>query len=401
MNPVAPTKGASKVDADFLPYARQTVTEEDVIEVTRCLRGDWLTSGPAIPAFEEALTAFAGCAEAVACSSGTAALHLAYASLDVRGKAVIVPAITFAATANAARYAGAYPVFADIDPETGLLTPETLQNAIERAAATGHDLGAIAPVSLTGRAINLEELRAVAGGIPLVEDAAHSLGAAGLDATGATVRSGSCVHSERAIFSFHPVKSVCAAEGGAVLLNDPAEAERLRRLRDHGMQRGVDPDRPWRMAQVELGFPYRLTDLQATLGRSQLGRQAETIASRRQVVRTYLRAFGEKPFVSRIRLPFPDPGQAWHLFVVHFADGDERDAACHFFRERGIGTQVHYLPVYQHPDYASSRRTLPDGGLPGAEAWFRGCLSLPLFAHMPEGAPERVIETLADFLRRE
>ncbi len=377
----------------MIPYARQWISEEDIAAVAAVLRSDLLTQGPAVEAFEHALAHETGAAHAVAVSSGTAALHLVCAALDLGpGRVGVTTPITFAATANAFLYTGAGVRFADVDPVTGLLDPAALEDTLRRLAAEGAPPGVVIAVSLAGRAADLPALRAVCDrwGWTLVEDAAHSLGAA---------CSGGCAHTRAAILSFHPVKHVCCGEGGAVLTNDAALAARIRSLRTHGIERppaGALPpgEGGWFYEQVELGFHYRLTDLQAALGTSQLRRLPEFLARRRALARRYVDAFAEDVFRSVLAAPVFEEGHAWHLFVVHFRSAKLRLAAHEHLLAAGVRTQVHYIPVYRHPHH---RRAAPHEPLPGAEAFYRGCLSLPLFPKLTDAEQDRVIEALRGF----
>ena len=378
----------------FLPYGRQDVSDADIAAVKSVLRSDWLTSGPEIETFEDALRDATGASHVVACSSGTAALHLALAALDLdAGDACVVPSITFAATANAVRYCGGRVVFADVDPVTGLMTPETLDEAVTRA---GGRVRAALPVHLAGQPADIAGMKAALPSIALIEDASHAIGS-----VNDGERGGECRHSAAATFSFHPVKTITAGEGGAVALDDTDTADRLRRLRSHGIRRSVDPKggeaRPWHYAQEELGWNYRLTDIQAALGRSQLSRLPGFLARRKEIVERYDKAFtGVSPVVRPLsRRPGTQPG--WHLYILLIdfdALGLERGAVMEALAKRGIGTQVHYIPVYHHPDY----RGAVGQNLPGAEAYYRHCLSIPLFPAMTDADCDRVIDTLSSEL---
>lgn len=384
-----------------LPYSRQALDEDDIAAVTAVLRGDYVTQGPAIPAFEAALAKATGACEAVACSSGTAALHLAYASLGLQpGEATLLPAVTFAATASAALYCGAESVFADVDPLTGLSTVEHFEEARRRAEAAGLRVRLAAPVSLAGRVPDLPALArwACAHDVLLVEDAAHSLGAQGVSADGTAFASAACEHTVAAVLSFHPVKHICTGEGGAVLLREPKIAETARLLRSHGVRRATEGEgQPaWFQEQVRLGFPYRLTDIQAALGQSQLRKLPAFLERRRALAARYRERLAREPLKDFLCLPPEDPGHGYHLFVVHFADASTRDRAHAFLAEGGIGTQVHYHPLHRHAFHASRTGTL---SLPGAEHYASTCLSLPLYPHLSYEDQDRVVERLAAFAR--
>lgn len=387
-----------------IPYARQWIDDGDIAAVVDVLRSDFLTQGPAIERFERALCEVTGAAHAVVVASGTAALHLACLALDFGpGQTGVTSPITFAASANCFLYAGGALAFADVNPDAGLIDAGCLDERLRELAAAGAPPGVVIAVSLAGAAAPLSELAEVCArhGWTLVEDAAHSLGAYYRDASGAQYASGSCAHTRAAILSFHPVKHVCAGEGGAVLTHDPELALRLRRLRTHGIEKPAAAELPageggWFYEQRELGFHYRMTDMQAALGASQLAKLPAFLARRRELARRYADALAGGPFPRVLRAPAFDAQHAYHLFVVHFHSGELRRAAYDFLAARGIRTQVHYIPVYRHPFH---RRVCGAISLPGAEAWYRGCLSLPLYPKMSDADQERVIAALGEFAR--
>lgn len=379
--------------AKAIPYSRQSIDDSDVEAVAQALRSDFVTQGPALGRFEAALAEVTGARYAVAVSSGTAALHLSCLGLGIgAGHYGLVPAITFAATANCLRYAGAQVAFCDVDPRSGRAGPEQFQQALDSGRDRG-ELKALLPVSFAGAVPDLETIAQLARkeGAFVIEDAAHSIGARYGGADGAAFRSGSCAHSDAAILSFHPVKHICAAEGGAVLTNDETLARRARRLRSHGIDKGEG----WGYDQAELGFHYRMTELQAALGASQLGKLDVFLQRRRALALRYQRAFSAEPFASRLRIANADPNSAWHLFVVHFADADERRAAYAFLHERNIRVQVHYFPVYRNSYYEKQGHS----PLPGAERFYSTCLSLPLFPRLTDGEQDYVIASLRSFFK--
>lgn len=378
----------------FLPYGRQTIEDDDVAAVAEALRADFLTTGPTVERFEHAFAETVGAAHAVACANGTAALHLAMLALDVQpGEAVIAPSITFLATANCARYVGADVVFADVDPDSGLMTPQTLAEALDRVG--GRRLRAVLPVHLRGDVCELPALEAVAreAGAVLVEDAPHALGTT-MRFGDATETVGDARHSAMATFSFHPVKTIATGEGGMVTTNDARLAERLRVLRSHGMTRPPDGE-PWWYEMAEPGFNYRLPDLLCALGLSQLAKLPRFAARRRALAALYREALA--PLAPRVRLaaqpPWSDP--CLHLLTVLIdfeAVGRTRRQVTEALRARGIGSQVHYIPVHRQPYY---RRLYGALELPGAEAWYARCLSLPLYPAMTDEDVVRVAEALA------
>lgn len=394
----------STPSAPFLPYGRQTIENDDVAAVVAVLKGDYLTTGPAVEAFEAALAARTGAGYAVVCASGTAALHMAALALGLGpGDAVVVPSLTFLATANAARFVGAEVVFADVDPETGLMGPEHVEAALSRVG----DLRprAVLPVHLNGQPADMAGIGAVARrhGLAVVEDACHALGGT---AAGAPV--GSCSVSDMACFSTHPVKAIATGEGGLITTNDPVLAERLRGFRTHGMVRDPgqfrSPDlgfaadgsaNPWYYEMHEPGLNYRLSDINCALGLSQLGKLDRFLARRRAVADLYDRLLA--PLAPVVR-PVPRVGwglSGWHLYAVlvdYPALGLDRAAFMTRLRDQGIGTQVHYLPVHLQP-YYSERYGAAD--LPGAARYYAQVLSLPLYPGLSDAEVARVADTLA------
>ena len=381
----------------MLPYGRQTIDEDDIAAVAQALRGDFLTTGPTVEAFEDAFADQVGAQHAVACSNGTAALHLAMLALEVQpGEAVIAPSITFLATANCARFVGAEVVFADVDPQTGLMTPETLAEAMTRL--DGRRLRAVLPVHLRGDTAELPALEAMAksANAVLVEDAPHALGSS-LKFGNTVQRVGDCAHSAMATFSFHPVKTIATGEGGMVTTNDARLAERLRRLRSHGMIRPQDGD-PWWYEMPEIGFNYRLPDILCALGISQLAKLDAFAARRRALAARYEEAL--KPLaplvVQASRPDWSDPVLHLMVALIDFqAAGRTRREVVEALRARGVGTQVHYIPVHTQPYY---RERYGEHDLPGASAWYERCLSLPLYPGMADDDVDRVVAALADVL---
>jgi len=368
-----------------LPYGRQSIDDDDVAAVVEALRSDWLTTGPRVDEFEAALAGVAGSADAVAVSSGTAALHTALHALGIGpGDEVIVPPLTFAASANAVLYTGATPIFADVDPDTLLLDPDVA------AAAVTSRTAAILAVDYAGQPCDYPALRRLCDrhGLALVADSCHSLGG---DLDGLPVGS----LADASCFSFHPVKHVTTAEGGAVSTDDDTLAGRLRRFRNHG----IDSDHrsraaagAWFYEQVELGFNYRLSDLQCALGTSQLRKLPNWIARRRELAGRYDELLADLTGVAPLAIR-PGAGHAFHLYVIR-VDAD-RDTVFAALRAEGIGANVHYVPVHLHPYHRERLGTRP-GLCPVAEGAFERILSLPLFPDMAEADVERVCRTLAE-----
>lgn len=377
----------------LLPYGRQTIEDDDIAAVVEALKADFLTTGPTVEAFETAFAETVGARHAVACSNGTAALHLAMLALDVQpGEAVIAPSITFLATANCARYVGAEVVFADVDADSGLMTPQTLADALTRVG--DRKLRAVLPVHLRGDVADLPGLAALAGdaGAVLVEDAPHALGST-MTFGNVAERVGDAHHSAMATFSFHPVKTIATGEGGMVTTNDPALAERLRVMRSHGMVRPEGAD-PWWYEMPEPGFNYRLPDILCALGLSQLKKLPRFAARRRALAKAYETALAPLAPVVKIaaRPTWSDPVLHLMCVLIDFeAAGLTRRWVVERLRDHGVGTQVHYIPVHRQPYYAERYGALE---LPGAEGWYDRCLSLPLYPGMADEDVGRVVGAL-------
>lgn len=383
----------------FLPYGRQTIEDDDVAAVAAALRADFLTTGPTVEAFETAFKRKVGAEHAIAVANGTATLHLAMLALGVgEGDVCIAPSVTFLATANCARYVGAEVVFADVDPDSGLMTPETLANALKRAA--GRRVKAVLPVHLRGDVCDLPGLKALADGVGavLLEDAPHALGSIGtFDGEAHPV--GDCAYSSFASFSFHPVKTLATGEGGMLTTNDAALAARARSLRGHGMVRPAGAE-PWVYEMPELGFNYRIPDVLCALGISQLSKLDRFVARRRTLAALYAERLAVlAPHVALATSPaWSDP--ALHLLTVLIdfeALGTTRLAVVEALKAQGVGSQVHYIPVHTQPYYQARYGALD---LPGAEAWYARCLTLPLYPTMEDGDVERVVEALKATLGR-
>ena len=397
----------------ILPYGRQAIDDDDIAAVTAVMRSDWLTTGPATQEFEAALAARLGAPHAVSCANGTAALHLACLALGLGpGHWAVVPSITFAATANAARLCGAEIAFADVDPETGLMGPAQLEDALARLAASGHRASAVFPVDLAGQCGDLTAIAEIArkSGLAIVEDSCHAIGTQYRrhDETWHPV--GASLDADMTVFSFHPVKTIAAGEGGAVLTRQADLAARVALFRGHGIHRnpaafvdtqaGFDHSavNPWYYEMVALGLNYRLSDLNCALAHSQLRKLDRFVAARHALAARYDAKLAPlAPLLRPIaRSPWSRP--AWHLYSVLIdfdAAGMSRGQVARALEERGIRSQVHYIPVHRQPYY----RTRYEGqSLPGAEAYYRSTLSLPLFVGMTDADIDRVAAALAESL---
>jgi perosamine synthetase len=378
--------GGTPVRATYLPYAHQVIDDTDVAAVTEALRSDWLTTGPRVPAFEAAVQAATGARHAVAFSSGTAALHGAavVAGLGPGDEAITTP-MTFVATANAVLYAGATPVFADIRPADLLISPDTVAAAVTPATR------AIIAVDYAGHPADYRALRAIAerapsGPLTIIADASHSLGATLAGQAVGTL-------ADLTVLSLHPAKIMTTGEGGAVLTDRDDLADRLRRFRNHGIASELADRSDWTYAMVELGYNYRLTDIAAALGMSQIARLDAFLTRRRALADRYLDRLADHPL---LELPAvaPDADPAWHFMFcrlrldrLRVGRGDVYRA----LRAENIGVNVHYIPVHTHPYY---RDRSPGLSFPVAEAAYERLLTLPLHAGMDDVDVDDVVTAL-------
>ncbi|MFE0013683.1 UDP-4-amino-4,6-dideoxy-N-acetyl-beta-L-altrosamine transaminase [Mesorhizobium sp. NPDC059054] len=392
---------------NFLPYGRHWIDEDDIAAVAECLRGDWLTTGPAVEVFEAAFAEVVGARYAVVVSNGTVALHLAALAAHVgAGDIGIAPTMSFLASANGMHYTGAEIVFADADPRTGLITPATFQAAIEQAAKP---VKMAVVVHLNGNAVNMPEIARIAAehNIILVEDACHALGTTYRDGGGAVVKVGASRHSAMTVFSLHPVKTITMGEGGVITTSDPLLYERLKLLRSHGMlkasEKFLNKDlafahtgeaNPWYYEMQELGFNYRASDFACVLAHSQL-RKLSTFAERRaQLKDIYDLQFGDigdlvEPL--RIEASIEPVLHLYPLLIDFAAIGKERASVMSELREHGIGTQVHYIPIHRQPYYVEQSGAFD---LPGADAYYAKALSIPYYPLMTDLDAERVARTI-------
>lgn len=395
-------------------YGRQQIEADDLAAVAQVLESDVLTGGPAVSAFETALRAATAAPYALACSNGTTALHLALWGIGIgEGDAVIVPTLTFLATANAARFLGAEVVFADVDPLSGLLTRDAILAAERRAREGGmKNILAVMPVHLNGQAALTLDVMDLARerGWHIIEDACHALGTRyGADQSGLV---GDATGSDAVCFSFHPVKTIAMGEGGAVTTRDPALAERIARLRSHGMTRSAsafvrrdaafDTDgsvNPWYYEMPEIGHNFRVSDINCALGTSQLAKLARFIERRRVLAKVYDEALAQHAdAIVPVGVVQRDTA-AWHIYVVQIdflRHGTTRGRVMRALADRGIGTQVHYIPVHSQPYYTRRYGAL---SLPGADHYYSRALTLPLFPAMSEEDVQTVVDALVDALK--
>jgi perosamine synthetase len=377
--------GGTPIRETLLPYARQSVDEDDVAAVVEALSSDWLTTGPAVDELERRFAAFVGAQHAVAVSSGTAGLHAVAHVLGIGpGDEVIVPPLTFAATANCVVYEGGTPVFADVEPGTLLLDPA----AVEEKA--GPRTKAVIAVDYTGQPCDYDALAAIADrqGFAVAADACHALGATYRSRTVGTL-------ARLSVFSLHPVKHMTTGEGGIVTTDDEELAERMRVFRNHGITsdfRARELKGSWFYEIRDLGFNYRLTDLQCALGLSQLDKVGGWVARRREIAARYDAAFSGLAQLAPLEV-VDDVEHAYHLYVVRLAVEQLRGGRAEVFaalRAEGIGVNVHHIPVHLHPFYRERFGTGP-GLCPVAEAAYERILTLPLFPRMSDDDVEDVI----------
>ena len=380
----------------MIPYGRQDISDEDIAAVVAVLRSDYLTQGPLVPRFEAAVAARVGAAHAVAANSATSALHMACMALGLGpGDWLWTVPTTFVASANCGLYCGAEVDFVDIDPVTYTMCSKALAAKLQVAREAGRLPKVIVPVHLCGQSADMEAIGHLARtyGVKVVEDASHSIGA---DHQGRPV--GDCRHSDICVFSFHPVKIITTAEGGLATTQDAALARRMELARSHGITREPSemthaPDGPWYYQQVSLGYNYRMTEMQAALGLSQMARLDQFVARRRALAARYGVLLSNLP-VTR-PAPAADVASAWHLYVIRVA-ADRHLAVFNALRAAGIGVNLHYIPVHTQPFWQA--RGFAAGQFPAAEAYYAEAISIPLYAGLGDADQDRVVEALAEAL---
>jgi perosamine synthetase len=395
---------------EFIPYGQQDIDDRDISAVVDVLKGDFLTQGPSVDVFEETFGKFVGAKHVVAVSNGTAGLHLAYLAAGIGpGDAVIVPAITFAATANAVLYCGGTPIFADIDPSTLCISSTSISRCIEIARSAGLNTKCIAPVHFAGLPCDMGPIMEIARkeNLIVIEDACHAFGAEyHLPGRKAFQRVGSIEDRHMTVFSFHPVKHMTTAEGGVVTTSDTDLGKKLRMLRTHGITKFA-PDflnrdhafenglpNPWYNEMQMLGLNYRLCDIQAALGTSQLSRASAFVARRKQIAAIYDDAFKNQTNI----IPAPSgPVQSRHSYHLYPLQlnfekiGLSRRSFMGSLKEMGIGSQVHYLPVPWHPFYEQNPKLWMADSLTNAPSFYQAELSIPMYSKMSDEMVSRVI----------
>jgi UDP-4-amino-4,6-dideoxy-N-acetyl-beta-L-altrosamine transaminase len=387
----------------MIPYGRQSISQEDIEAVCATLRSDWLTQGPAVERFEQRVAHYCGAVHAVAVSSATAALHLACRAAGLGpGDLCWTTPNSFVASANCALYCGAEVDFVDISPDSYNMDPRLLESKLEAAAKVGRLPKLVIPVHFAGQSCPMDAFGSLAArfGFTIIEDASHAIGGS---FQGDKV--GACRHSQMTVFSFHPVKIVTTGEGGVVTTNDPEMRRRLARLRSHGITRepaemARQADEPWYYEQIELGYNYRITDIQAALGASQMNRIDQLVSRRREIVATYDALLADLPVV-RPHLG-QDARSAHHLYVIQLdqARGARRPRREVFkgMRARGIGVNVHYIPIPAQPFYR--RLGFQPERYPVALAYYENAITLPLFPDMTAQQVQQVVEALRGELDR-
>jgi perosamine synthetase len=384
----------------FISYGHQSILEEDIEAVAEVLRSPFLTTGPVAVEFESSLCDLTGAKHAIVCSNGTTALHLACLGLGIsKDDLGITSPITFLASANCVEFCGGRTDFVDIDAETLCISPEKLEIYCKNVAVPK----VVIPVDFAGIPADLPAIHALSKkyGFRIIEDAAHSIGSS-YEWNGHKISCGACVHSDMAIFSFHPVKTITCGEGGAILTNDDKMAERLRLMRSHGMERAIDlltkNDGPWYYEMSDLSYNCRITDFQCALGKSQLKRLQYFKDRRQDIVDRYNTAFS---VFDELMLP-PDPkgsSTCYHLYVLQFLDGGQKryESFQKLWKVR-IYCQIHYIPVYWQP-YYNRKYGYPTGKCPNAERYYAQCLSLPLYPALSDDEVDYIIESVVDCLK--
>jgi UDP-4-amino-4,6-dideoxy-N-acetyl-beta-L-altrosamine transaminase len=380
----------------MIPYGHQDISEDDIEAVVSVLRSDFLTQGPAVPAFEKCISNYCGSQFSIAVNSATSALHLACLALEVGpGDIVWTSAITFVASANCALYCGANVDFVDIDPRSYNMSVESLREKLEYANKIGNLPKVVIPVHLCGQSCDMESIYLLSEkyGFKIIEDASHAIGGRYKDQP-----VGNCLYSDISVFSFHPVKIITTGEGGLATTNNLELAERMQLLRSHGITREKDkmsymPDGPWYYEQIALGFNYRMTDIQAALGLSQMERLDFFVTARHDLASRYDALLDQLPLL----LPWCDPHSysALHLYVIRLDLDEIKKTHLQVFeelRESGIGVNLHYMPVYRQPYY--QKMGFKNGYCPNAEQYYQEAISLPIFPGLANEDHDKVIAAL-------
>lgn len=386
----------------FIPYGRQEIIQDDIDAVVEVLQSDFLTQGPVVPHFENMISDYCNAQYGVAVNSATSALHLACLALGLEeGDWLWTSPITFVASANCGLYCGANIDFVDIDPQTYNLSPQVLEAKLIEAKKSGCLPKIVIPVHMCGQSCDMQAIHKLSQqyGFKIIEDASHAIGANYQDKP-----IGNCLYSDVTVFSFHPVKIITTAEGGMAVTNDSAVSERMRLLRSHGITREPDQmthasDGAWYYQQIELGYNYRMTELQAALGVSQLERLDAYVARRHQLASKYHKKLRGLP----VSTPYQskDGYSAYHLYVIRLCASkvhqlDHREVF-EFLRANGVGINLHYIPVHTQPYYR--KLGFSDGDFPQAESYYQEAISLPLYPTMVDEQQDHVVEVLKKALQ--
>jgi len=386
----------------MIPYGRQDIRQEDIDAVVEVLQSDLITQGPIVPQFEKSLADLVGAGYGVAVNSGTSALHVACRAIGLKhGDRLWTSPITFVASANCGLYCDAMVDFVDIDPHTYNISPAALEEKLHEAEMNHCLPSVVVPVHLCGQSCEMKEIHGLAEeyDFKVIEDASHAVGGR---YKGEPV--GNCRYSDITVFSFHPVKIITTAEGGMAMTNDNGLAERMALLRSHGITRDPaymthESDGPWYYQQIDLGYNYRMTDLQAALGISQLKRLDEYVTRRHDIAQRYNRLFAELP----VSIPnqHPDCYSSWHLYVIRLLLDEMTTTHRSVFeslREQGIGVNLHYIPVHTQPWY--QRMGFKTGDFPEAERYYTEAISLPIYPTMIDEQQEQVVAAVHQAVER-
>lgn len=385
----------------MIPYGRQDITETDIDAVVEVLKSDYLTQGPAVPKFERKVAVHVGAKHAIAVNSATSALHIACLALGLGpGDWLWTSPVTFVASANCGLYCGAQVDFVDIDSRTYNLCPKALERKLIDAEKEGRLPKIVIPVHLCGQPCDMSAIHVLSQryGFRIIEDASHAIGGKYKNNP-----IGSCRYSDITVFSFHPVKIITTAEGGIALTNDAELANRMALLRSHGITRESEqmthaPDGPWYYQQIDLGFNYRMSDLQAALGASQMDRLETYVARRHELAQRYDALLADLPLTTPWQ--HPDSYSGLHLYVIRLLVDRLNKTHREVFeslRQQGIGVNLHYIPVHTQPYY--QRQGFKTGDFPQAEAYYSGAISLPMYPTMTEVQQDTVIQAMCDALK--
>ena len=383
----------------FIPYGRQDITEEDIEAVIKVLRSDFLTQGPVVPVFEQRLCDYTGAKYAIAVNSCTSALHVACLALGLGlGDILWTSPITFVASANCALYCGAIVDFVDIEPDTALMSVEKLKQKLELAEKEGKLPKIVIPVHFSGQPCDMKEIYDLGQqyGFKIIEDAAHAIGAKYQNGI-----VGNCQYSDITVFSFHPVKIITTGEGGVAMTNSPLYAEKMDLLRSHGITRDTakmqkKPDGPWYYEQIKLGFNYRMTDIQASLGNSQLKRLDQYVAYRNKIAELYNEQFKNTTIKSLVKKS--GRASACHLYVIRVADNKVRKALFSKLLDIGVKANVHYIPIIKQPYYQNMGYKIEQ--FPVTNAYYQSTLSIPLYYGLSNVDQELVISSIKKLLNK-